>query len=353
KARVAVLFGYCGSGYKGSQLNPGMPTIEAELMKAFVAAGAITAENNDPKKVGLNRCARTDKGVHAAGNVISLKLRIIPNLVQAINAHLPKQIRIYDCLRVTSSFNAKNHCGGRQYEYCMPTYMLRKSCKSRYPYSNLPDPATVQTDKKEHEESCEMGGTSWVVVDKSESYEELIKFRVADTELEHLREVLKGYEGTHNFHNFTVGVKFNQKNSGRYITSFAAADPFIRSDGTQWIRLFVNGQSFMLHQIRKMVSFAVMAVRTGTPATVVAATYGEEKLNVPKAPALGLLLRKPLFEAYNRQQQKLHADRAPLEFGPYENIIEPFLDEWVQPDMYAEEHERHIYAGWLERVDAH
>lgn len=39
----------------------------------------------------------------------------------------------------------------------------------------------------------------------------------------------------------------------RLITSFIAADPF-ENDGVEWVRLTVNGQSFMMHQIRKMVS---------------------------------------------------------------------------------------------------
>lgn len=39
----------------------------------------------------------------------------------------------------------------------------------------------------------------------------------------------------------------------RLITSFTAADPF-ENDGMEWVRLTVGGQSFMMHQIRKMVS---------------------------------------------------------------------------------------------------
>ena len=42
------------------------------------------------------RAARTDKGVHAAGQVISLKMITEdPNIVEKINSHLPEQIRIW------------------------------------------------------------------------------------------------------------------------------------------------------------------------------------------------------------------------------------------------------------------
>lgn len=56
-------------------INSAEKTIEGDICKAFVAAGTISKANaDDPKKSSLVRCARTDKGVHAAGNVISLKL---------------------------------------------------------------------------------------------------------------------------------------------------------------------------------------------------------------------------------------------------------------------------------------
>lgn len=52
KRKVAVMISYCGSGYKGMQLNPPHKSIEGDLFEAFVKAGAISAANsNDPKKV--------------------------------------------------------------------------------------------------------------------------------------------------------------------------------------------------------------------------------------------------------------------------------------------------------------
>ncbi len=97
KRKVAVLIGYSGTGYKGMQIDPKQKTIEGDLFAAFVAAGAISKANaDDPKKSSLVRCARTDKGVHAAGNVVSLKLIIEdPDIVYKINSHLSPQIRVW------------------------------------------------------------------------------------------------------------------------------------------------------------------------------------------------------------------------------------------------------------------
>lgn len=69
KRKVAVCFGYVGTGYNGSQIqtvgsnkvgetariNPAMTTIEGEVFKAFVQAGCVSEDNSiNPNKV---RCA--------------------------------------------------------------------------------------------------------------------------------------------------------------------------------------------------------------------------------------------------------------------------------------------------------
>lgn len=124
KRKVAVLIGYCGTGYRGMQLNPPHKSIEGDIFEAFVRAGAISrANSNDPKKSSLARCARTDKGVHAAGNVISLKLIIEdPEIVAKINAYLPEQIRIWGIVRTLGSFSCYYQCDSRRYEYLVPSH---------------------------------------------------------------------------------------------------------------------------------------------------------------------------------------------------------------------------------------
>ncbi|KAL8910717.1 MAG: hypothetical protein Q9171_004010 [Xanthocarpia ochracea] len=124
KKKVAVMLGYSGSGYKGMQLNHEQKTIEGDLFSAFVAAGAISKANaDDPKKSSLVRCARTDRGVHAAGNVISLKMIIEdPDTVKKINEKLSPQIRVWGIERTNGSFSAYQLCDSRIYEYLIPTY---------------------------------------------------------------------------------------------------------------------------------------------------------------------------------------------------------------------------------------
>lgn len=90
-------------------------SIELDLHKALAASGAISADNAmDPKKSSFMRCARTDKGVglpyvgvHAGGQVVSLKLIPSADLIENLNRYLPPQIRVWKCCLVKNSFDAK------------------------------------------------------------------------------------------------------------------------------------------------------------------------------------------------------------------------------------------------------
>jgi len=42
--------------------------------------------------------------------------------VPPINEKLPDDIRVFEVVRVTKSFNAKSAAWGRRYEYLMPSY---------------------------------------------------------------------------------------------------------------------------------------------------------------------------------------------------------------------------------------
>ena len=72
-----MLLGYCGSGYYGMQYNPPHKTIEGEILTKLFDVGAISEENSlAPKKNSFMAAARTDKGVHAMLNLLSLKITL-------------------------------------------------------------------------------------------------------------------------------------------------------------------------------------------------------------------------------------------------------------------------------------
>lgn len=76
RKKSLVLLGYCGVNYTGMQRNPDVPTIEEELLKAMLKTGWISEEGyKTPQQAFFQRAARTDKGVSAARQVVSVKLR--------------------------------------------------------------------------------------------------------------------------------------------------------------------------------------------------------------------------------------------------------------------------------------
>lgn len=71
-------------------------------------------------------------------------------------------------------------------------------------------------------------------------------------------------------------------------------------DGQRWVRLVVFGQSFILHQIRKMVGTALAVFRGAAPPDAIASALRREgDVATPMAPELGLFLAETVYSHYN------------------------------------------------------
>lgn len=76
RKKALILLGYSGVKYQGMQRNPGTKTIEEELLKAMLKHDWVTKEGfESPQQAFFQRAARTDKGVSASRQVVSIKLR--------------------------------------------------------------------------------------------------------------------------------------------------------------------------------------------------------------------------------------------------------------------------------------
>lgn len=376
------------------QNNPDVKTIEAEIFKAFIAAGAVSKENsNDLKKNGFMRAARTDKGVHAAGNVVSCKLILEDEDIMAkINSHLPDQICVWGIERVNRSFDCRKLCSSRIYEYLLPThslipprpksslYNLIEASKIEHP-GILRDDADVEwwnaTRQKIVESDVTQEELEQVFEKTAETTEEtkkeyygpdgevtewgkLVKkirgvenecrrsYRVSNEKLELFRAAMKQYEGSHNFHNFTLGKTYKDPSARRFMKGTSVSDPFI-IEGTEWISVKIHGQSFMLHQIRKMICMASLVVRTGCPITRISDCFGPTKINIPKAPALGLLLECPVYETYNEKLEDMGYNK--LDFSKYQTEMDAFKLKNIYDKIYAEETKENVYHGFFEFLD--
>lgn len=160
-------------------------------------------------------------------------------------------------------------------------------------------------------------------------------YRISEARLAKVREAFQKYVGTHNFHNYTVDKSATDPSAKRHIKSFIVTDPIL-IDGTEWLACRVHGQSFMMHQIRKLVGMVMMVVRTGCRLERIEEAMGTQKVSIGKAPGIGLHLEYPLFEHYNNDIAPKN-DREPIDFEKYRDQMEKFKEEWIYKPIYTEE----------------
>ena len=109
---IAVRVAYRGEGFYGSQIQPGLRTVEGTLLSNIVRVTEM-----DPEDVCLRMASRTDKGVSATGNVASFDSGGADpvTLLKALNSvHEGVLCTAYAC--VDDGFTPR-HADMRTYEY--------------------------------------------------------------------------------------------------------------------------------------------------------------------------------------------------------------------------------------------
>ncbi|KAK4684269.1 tRNA pseudouridine38-40 synthase, partial [Tremellales sp. Uapishka_1] len=389
KKKAAILIGYCGTGYSGMQIQVhGAKTIEGTFFEALIKAGAVSADNsNDHRKVDVQRAARTDAGVHAAGNCISMKMILDPplpdghaTLTSYVNSFLPEQIRMWGFVRTMKSFQARTACDSRVYEYLLPSYCLLPPASTDYLSKMLNESSPGWRDSLGDAAVFSDASPELPDVEEGEKldprargeYERRRGWRVDEGTLKRFRGLIAQYKGTHNFHNYTVGKPFNDRSVKRFMISLEVKDPVVYGE-IEWISVQIHGQSFMLHQIRKMLSLAMLACRTGTPSSLIPETFGNylhlgsksqagtklatgpKRIHVPKAPPLGLLLESPQFKTYNDRIKETPNDaaeeREPVNFGLYKEEMQAFKVKYIYEKLRLEELESSVFHKWIRQMD--
>lgn len=297
KRKVALFVGYDGAPYHGIQRNPGVETVVDVLERALYEAGAISDENfGNLEKVNFSVAARTDKGVSCAGNLIAIKARFakdtadeglaLRKMTDDVNALLPAHVRVFQTSRVTSSFSARVCCDERSYEYLLPL------------------------------DSVLPGGS-----------------------ISGFGQILSKFAGSHFFHNYTVGKEHSippLPQARRLIRSIACDPvPFVferESSTSEWVRVRILGQSFMLHQIRKMMAMALLSHLGRIPIDAIEKSFSKTLMvNCPPAPAVGLFLDFCAFGSYNdRYHDHL---KTPVSFEPLREERERFKKDVIFPSI--------------------
>jgi len=120
--KIAFKVAYIGTGYHGFQRQPNLPTVEGELLRAFKKAGI----SEIPEKSDYSIAGRTDRGVSAIGNVVSLKTNSEVKINQ-INYYLPPNIRLIGYAKVPLGFKPR-YAKQRHYRYILDkTYCPKNS----------------------------------------------------------------------------------------------------------------------------------------------------------------------------------------------------------------------------------
>jgi len=401
-------------------------TIEGDLFAAFVAAGAISKANaDDPKKSSLIRCARTDKGVHAAGNLISLKLIVEdPDIVTKINRQLNSQIRVWGIERTNGSFSAYQFCDSRIYEYLIPThcflpphpdsFLAKKMielaeeandmegyCGRQKEVANFwaeaeekyMKPAIQEIDPSirdlalrvfyEHDNTlmAELGPIAKAVGIRKDTESQNLEveappiegpkeptslelavrhlkaahitakktYRIHSARLARVRSSLSRFEGSHKFHNYTIEKTFKDPSAIRVMKSFKVGEKPIVIGDTEWLSLKVHGQSFMMHQIRKMVSMVALIVRCGCHEGRLQDSYVANKISIPKAPSLGLLLERPVFDIYNEKLERFGREK--IDFSRHEKEMEEFKQRQIYERIFREEESDGCFHSFFTGLD--
>jgi tRNA pseudouridine38-40 synthase len=242
---IKLTLSYDGTDFFGWQTQPGLRTVQETVEKAI---GELTGE-----KVRLNASGRTDRGVHAVGQVANFytNTRHAPAvLVRAINAHLPPDVVVREAADMPQAFDANRDARRKLYRYVIhdgpvPSPFLRRyCCQSRH-----------------------------------------------RLDVQAMRQAAQPLKGRHDFHSFESNWP-NRMSSVRTITHLA-----VQRFG-DWIWLDVEADGFLYNMVRAIAGTLMNVGRGYWPAEKVREILqAEDRTQAgPTAPAQGLFLMRVAYE---------------------------------------------------------
>ncbi|MBI4583620.1 MAG: tRNA pseudouridine(38-40) synthase TruA [Planctomycetes bacterium] len=252
---LKLTIAYDGTAYAGWQVQKeGPPTVQGELVKAV--------ERIVVHPVELHGASRTDRGVHALGQVASLKTtRAIPEkkLLLAFNTYLPPDIVVTKVEEAEADFDARRSATGKHYRYTLLRSPVRSPFAGRF--------------------SLRWGGP---------------------LDLEAMRAAARHFVGDHDFQAFATHGKNPPPMAMRtvYEVSMVEDPPFLH--------FHVLGRSFLYNMVRAMVG-TLLEVGGGrrSPSSVEEALRSRDRRRAgPTAPAQGLCLMRVFYQEEWRQRSE-------------------------------------------------
>ncbi len=110
--RLILTLEYDGTPFRGWAAQPGRPTVETSLRQALAETFASVES--------LAVAGRTDAGVHALGQVVSVDVEGGPppeRAAAALNSRLPDEIAVLSSAEAPAGFHARHSARSRSYRY--------------------------------------------------------------------------------------------------------------------------------------------------------------------------------------------------------------------------------------------
>lgn len=248
--RVRLLVAYDGTNFRGLAPQPDVRTVVGELQRVI---GRYVGDGPE-----IIMSGRTDAGVHAWGQVLSLDLPVATDLTKlqrSINRQLGPEIVVRDISQAAAGFHARFDATSRHYRYLI----LNR---------DVPDPF--------------LAGLSWHVVSR--------------LDVEAMNEAAQLFTGEHDFSSFCRQPSKNKAEPMSLVRRVLYARCLVLSDDQ--IRFDIGGSAFCHQMVRSLTGFLVSVGRGKRAAaevpTVLAAK--DRSQAEPIAPPHGLVLYEVDYE---------------------------------------------------------
>ena len=147
--KLAFKIQYKGTHYSGFQSQKNANSIQDELIRAFKQ---ISVDN-----LQMNYSGRTDKGVHALGQVFDIVVsqdRSDMQWINGLNSNLPNDISVVDVDRVEDTFHSRFDAIDRTYSYLIFNSPSRNVLLDNFYYW---EQSYLDIDKMNEESQCLIG----------------------------------------------------------------------------------------------------------------------------------------------------------------------------------------------------